>query len=502
MKKTVWRIVCVLHALVLLGAVSTFAQKAPTDNSALNNLRLDLDQIFTDSRFIGAHWGVQVYSLDRSESLYERDADRLLIPASNLKIITAAVALMRLGADYRFRTILFTDGAVVNGTLEGDLIVAGFGDPSITVKNPNEDPFSVFRIWARKLKSLGIHKISGDILGDGSSFERSNLGQGWAWDDLTEGYAAPVSALQFNENRLWLEIVPRGKPGAPPTVRLLPLPLYWIVENRLIIGTKSDTTKIEIERTGTDDSIIVRGIVSPNSPAIIRAVAVTDPVQWYLTAFKNTLEEEGIQVSACRILESNGTVTTSLMSLETHRSPPLSEIIKPLLKDSLNLYAETVTRALGMELKEKGSFAAGKEIVEETLGGMAVDTGRYSYADGSGLSRLNLVSPEALVRILRSVYCHPSFPYFYEALPVAGVEGTLENRLKGTRAENNLRAKTGSLSRVSAISGYITTIDGEMLAFSIIANNFLTPKSDADAAQDRAINKLAAFSRKKANRHK
>ena len=150
-----------------------------------------------------------------------------------------------------------------------------------------------------------------------------------------------------------------------------------------------------------------------------------------------------------------------------------------------------------MELNGGGSFSAGKEIVEETLSRMAIDKNRYSYADGSGLSRRNLASAEMLVRILRSLYRHPHFSYFYDALAIAGQDGTLKSRIKGSKAENNVHAKTGSLSYVSSISGYIKTMDGEMLAFSMIANNFLLPKSEADAAQDKALKNLAQFSRKK-----
>ena len=165
-------------------------------------LRQDLERIFADAKFAGSSWSVEVYSLDRDEVLYEKDASSLLIPASNNKIITASVALMRLGPDYRFKTLILTDGAVKNGILDGNLIVAGFGDPSITAETPEEDPLRIFRSWAEILKSKGIRKISGSILGDGSAFKDSRLGEGWAWDDLAEGYAAPVSALQFNRNRL------------------------------------------------------------------------------------------------------------------------------------------------------------------------------------------------------------------------------------------------------------------------------------------------------------
>lgn len=463
--------------------------------SRARQLRQDLERVFTDAKFAGSSWSVEVYSLDRDEVLYEKDASSLLIPASNNKIITASVALLRLGPDYRFKTLLLTDGAVKNGILDGNLIVEGFGDPSITAETPEEKPLRIFRSWAEALKEKGIRKISGSILGDATAFKDSRLGEGWAWDDLTEGYAAPVSALQFNGNRLWLEIRSRERDGSLPIVRLEPLPLYLFVENELRVQTETAKADIRIERSRTEESVRVRGTVPVGRAVFLKEIAIEDPVRWYLSALKQTLEEESIDVQACAIRETPGVNSRPLQLLHEHQSPPLSEIIRPLLKDSLNLYAETLIRVLGMELRGNGTFKSGKDIVKETLAGMAVDAERYSYADGSGLSRLNLASADVLVRILRSMSQHPHFSSFFDALPIAGHDGTLEHRLKGTLAENNLRAKTGSLSRVSAISGYLKTVDGELLAFSFIANNFLTAKSEVDAAQDRALSMLARFSR-------
>jgi len=473
---------------------SVWADGAPTE--AIKRLYKELDHIFSDRKFSGGRWGVQVYSLDRSENIYARNPSLLFIPASNNKIITAAVALLRLGPDYRFPTLLQTDGTIVDGTLKGNLIVTGCGDPSITVEKPDEDPFQVFRDWASILKENGIRKITGDLIGDGSAFEKTMFGQGWAWDDLTEGYAAPVSALQFNGNRLWIEIKSGRKHGSHPDIEIKPLPDYWIVENRLAANTQNETERISIERGPDDESIVLEGGIPVHRTSITWAVAVRDPVRYYLSALKHVLGKEGIDVLACGTREEQTENPRSLTTIWAHNSHPLSEIIKPLLKDSLNLHAETLTRIFGIEHNGKGSFESGKELVEETLNRMAIDKGSYSYADGSGLSRRNLSSAEILVRILRSMYRSPHFLHFYDALAIAGTDGTLENRLKGRATENNVRAKTGSMASVSAISGYLKTADGEMLAFSILANNFIVPKSEVDAAQDEALKLLAGFSRK------
>ncbi|MEJ2109228.1 MAG: D-alanyl-D-alanine carboxypeptidase/D-alanyl-D-alanine-endopeptidase [Acidobacteriota bacterium] len=493
-------ILCLFAAWISVSVPFSHADEIP-GNETLERLRLDLDRIFTEDKFEGSNWGVQVFSLDRETCLYERNPNLLLIPASNMKIVTSAVALMRLGPDYRFRTLLLTDGDIVDGVLDGNLIVVGYGDPSISSEKPEEDPLRTFRNWACKLKEKGIHKISGDILGDGSSFEHSMLGKGWEWDDLTEGYAAPINALQFNRNRMWIEIAPRNNRGSAPSVSLSPLPRYWIVENKLQVRNENEKTNILIERNDSDEILIIRGSIPSGKSKTYKEVAVENPIRWYLTSLKHALELEQIEVSACGTREIERINPNSMKQLELHLSDPLSDIMKPLLKESLNLYSETLLRALGLELNGSGSFLGGKEIVEETLERMAIDGDRYSYADGSGLSRLNLLSAEELVRVLRSMYRHPYFDYFYDALAIAGIDGTLENRLRGTPAEANLRAKTGSLSRVSAISGYLKTVDGEMLAISMIANNYLVPKSEADAAQDRAIVRLTKFKREASADH-
>ncbi len=482
--------ILIFIAIWLVGGNAEPSGNAYPVNEAIDRLRFDLDRIFSDSRFAGAQWGVQIYSLDREETLYERDAAQLLIPASNTKIITAAVSLLQLEPDYRFRTLISANGVIENGTLDGDLIVTGFGDPSITVHSPNEDPFETFRSWARILKEKGIRKISGNILGDGSAFGHSILGKGWEWNDLTEGYAAPVSALQFNGNRQWLEIHPTKSNSPHPSIRILPLPLYWIVENELSVKAEADDFNIEIERNEIDESMTLRGIVPANSRVIRKEVAVSNPTHWYLSALKHALEMEQIDTRSCSIQSIKELPSKPLTQLIEHQSEPLSEILKPMLKESLNLYAETLIRVLGLELKSRGSFENGKEIIEETLDSMAISANRYAYADGSGLSRLNLVSSAVLVRILRAMHRNPYFTYFYDALAIAGQDGTLENRLKGSGIENHLHAKTGSLSGVSAITGYLKTGENEMLAFSMIANNFLVPKSEVETAQDRALKVL------------
>jgi D-alanyl-D-alanine carboxypeptidase/D-alanyl-D-alanine-endopeptidase (penicillin-binding protein 4) len=480
---------CATHSAAIITPVSRIAD-------ARTLLRDDLERIFSDANFAGAQWGVEVVSLDRGEILYERNSGRLSMPASNNKILTVSSALLRLGPNYRYVTRVMTDGDVVGETLKGNLVIVGAGDPSTAARFREGDPFWVFKDWAARLKEKGVRILEGDLLGDDRAFGYSMLGAGWEWDDLGYGYAAPVSALQFNENLVALEISPGDTVGSQATIKQLPLPDYLTVECRVVTAAPETEAQIEVARGRESNSIVLRGAVPWKSKPTRQTVAVESPVDYYLRALKRTLAEAGIEVAAAQTRAVRETSARPLAPLWTYESPPLAEIVKQTLKVSQNLYAETLARTLGLALRGEGSFAAGKAVVEEALRDMAIENGSYAYVDGSGLSRLDLVSADTMVRIFKFMYRHKYFQQFYDALPIAGVDGTIASRMKGTRAENNAHAKTGSIAYVRSLSGYVRTADGEMLAFSMIANNFLVPSRAAEYVQDAAVERLANFTRR------
>jgi len=472
------------------------AQAAIPANDGLRSLGVDLDRIFSDRAIARAQVGVVVYSLNRSEVLYEKNASRLFIPASCNKVITSAAALARLGPEYRFETRLVTDGPVEDGELKKNLIVVGSGDPANSARFYAGDSFAVFKKWAAALKEMEIRRISGGILGYDGAFPPPKLGSGWEWEDLAYPYAAPVTALQFNDNMIELRITPGDPQGTPASVNTFPLAGYLKVHNMIVTGPPRSRTEIRLEpRRGATEVVAARGTIPLKNAVVSQNVAARRPVAYYLAALKWVLAQEGIDVEDCETTEAKSYPATSTQLLR-HKSPPLSEILKPLLKDSLNLYAETLTRTLGLVVKGEGSFAKGKEVVEETLDQMGIKKEDYRYADGSGLSRLNLQSPESLVRVLRFMYRHRSYSHFYDALPVAGVDGTLAGRMKGSKAAGNVRAKTGTISGVSAICGYVASAEREMLAFAIILNNYTGSRAAAETVQDRAMERLVNFSRK------
>jgi serine-type D-Ala-D-Ala carboxypeptidase/endopeptidase (penicillin-binding protein 4) len=459
-------------------------------------LRKELTEIFSDRRFPDTQWGVAIISLDRKELLFEKNSRKLYVPASNNKILTIAAALLQLGPDYRFKTQVFAEGSVVHGALKGNLIVAGFGDPSSSSRMGSKDPRETFRDWAAKLKTQGIRSIEGKIIGNDSSFEESVYGRGWAWDDLMEGYAAPISALQFNENMITLELFPGSDINSFAKITTKPLSNYPAIDPKVRTQLSGSSPSIDITQDRASETLSIRGTVPMNTASISRPVAVQFPIQYYLAAFKQVLTEEGIETTNCKIEESREALPQSATLLWTHNSLPLSDLLQPALKLSLNLFNETLLRVMGLELRGEGSYLKGKEAVDEALVKMDIPKDGYSYADASGLSRLNLVSAEMMIRILTYMHQHQYFPYFYSSLSIAGVDGTLKNRMIGTSAGNNVHAKTGTLSHVSAISGYVKTSDGEMLAFSIIANNFPGSKELAENLQNSVLIQLADFSRK------
>ena len=502
-RKIVWPPLFLLLTTGMLAgcAPKSAATMPPAVRTAdsIDHLRTDLDRIFSDPNFTDAQWGIEVLSLDRGDVLYGLNAYRLYMPASNNKLVTTAPALLRLGPDFRYETRVSANGEILDGVLRGELVIIGGGDPTAAPRFHNGDPFLLFKEWATRLKEKGIRKIEGAIVGDGSAFPPPGIGMGWEWDDLLYGYATPISALQFNENLFTMEIVPGDAEGAPAAVRCSPLPDYVTIDSKVTTAAPGSENRVEIRRGEGEESLVVEGTVAREGSPERETLAVQLPVRYFLTALRKTLQDEGIDVAQAAVRSSDDPgfhVSVGSQLLWVQPSPPLSEIIKPLLKVSQNLYAETLARTLGLAVRKEGSFEAGRAVVEEVLERMAVPKGTYAYVDGSGLSRSNLVTADMLIRILKYMYRQKSFAQFYDALPIAGVDGTIGGRMKGTQAENNVHGKTGSIRYVRCLSGYVRTSEGEMLAFAMLANNFLVSSRAAEYVQDSALQRLAAFHRK------
>ncbi len=462
-------------------------------------LQAEIDTLLTDPAFANAHWGVMVQSVETGEILYRHNQRKLFMPASNMKVVTGSVALARLGADHRFRTRVAACGSIdsVSGTLNGDLLVVGGGDPSISKRfSEDEDPLDTFRDCADSLEALGITRISGNVIGDDDLFDDVHIGPGWAWDYLGAAYAAEIGALLFNEGALGIRFTAGAEVGDTAGQTAVPNTAYVMLHGDVVTTGDSTGVSVYAWRRPFANDVDVGGTIWIGHQSRTRYVAPFDPTMYFMTVLHETLVGEGVAVAGTP--GDRDTVSTSCDSPRTlfvHQSPELGQILQPLMKQSQNQIGEMLLRYLGAVETDTGSIVTGRRAVAATLTSWGIPGDSYVYYDGSGLSRYNYLAPEAIVRILRTMARRSDFNVFYDALPIAGVDGTLENRMRGSRAEDNARAKTGFISNARALSGYVTTRDDELLAFSIIANNFDTPVRPVEWVQDLIVERLANFQR-------
>jgi serine-type D-Ala-D-Ala carboxypeptidase/endopeptidase (penicillin-binding protein 4) len=452
-------------------------------------LRRDIDAVLSAPAISRVSWGLLVRSLDRNETLYSLNAGRLMVPASNLKILTLAAAADRLGWDFTYLTRIVANGRIEEGTLDGDLVVVGSGDPSLG----DRDSSTVFDAWSESLRSAGIHRVRGRVIGDDRLFGDEPIGMGWSWDDLAEGYAAGATALQYNENSVQAAIAPGPEVGAPAAIVLTPATGGLTVRNRLSTSARGEKATIHIRRLPGSSIVDFSGSVPAASETRLQMLSVDDPALYYASTVRAALMMRGIDVEGPAV---------SIRSLETlpageqrttvveHRSPPLSTLAVTLMKHSQNLYAETLVKTLGGTIGPP-TTEQGLHVVNEVLQAWGVDPDDVVERDGSGLSRYNYVTAGALVTVLTHAYNDERIRGPFEAsLPVAGVDGTLEHRLKGSSAQGRVRAKTGSMAGIRSWSGYVTTTAGETLVFSMLANNFRAPADAVNLAADAVMVRL------------
>ena len=453
------------------------------------------DSLIDDPMFRSANWGVLVIDALSGDTLYSRNAGKLFMPASNQKLLTGATALAQLGADYTFETQVLGAAYPVNGILTGDLAIVGSGDPSFSDSLAGGSALTPFRAFADSLVARGISEITGRLIRGGDAFPDSTLGMGWAWDDLDYSYSAPVDELLLNEGYAEITVVGGARAGDPVTVRTSPTrtaPQLGAVE--VVTGNACCVARSKVEWfgdvRGVRPVVALRGIVRPGDSVTVE-VALRHPASAWLDAFAEVLAERGITVRGG--VEPNLLADTSGMSvLASRRSPPLRDILRRFEKPSQNQIGEMLFKTLGLVRAGSGTADSGRAIVERQLLEWGADSAGFAVRDGSGLSRHDYVSPETIVHVLDAMRRHPDFRVFYDALPIGGVDGTIGSRMKGTLAEGNVHAKTGTLDKARALSGYVTTADGRLLIFSMLANNHVVPNRMVERVQDALVAWLAA----------
>jgi D-alanyl-D-alanine carboxypeptidase/D-alanyl-D-alanine-endopeptidase (penicillin-binding protein 4) len=465
-----------------------------------------IDSAIDQSELASARWGVSIISLTSGKEVYGRNAAQLFIPASNMKIYTTAVALDLLGADYRWRTSAYAktqpDAA---GTISGDLTLYGRGAPDLVAQAKKDGGDGSLAQLADALYQRGIRQVRGNVIGDESYFRGETVGDGWPWTDLQWYFGAEASALSINDNEIQLSILPPAKTDTPPRVNENDAVDYLSIENRLTVVKRGERLTIGIDRGLSDNKVRVWGEFPLGTKGFGARLSVPNPSLWAATHLLKALKDRGIQVQGSaetrdsRVARNERFDPSASTELAFVSSKPLGEIVGDTNKASINLYAELLLRTLGRERgnlvstptpvgRERGDDESGLEVIRLWLSRAGISTAGMALHDGSGLSRLNLVTPESISKVLVSISKTAAGPVFRASLPISGRDGTLGGRLE--KLSDRVVAKTGSLTYTTSLSGYVTVTGGEILAFSILCND-QTSRASSTRVIDQIVSILA-----------
>jgi serine-type D-Ala-D-Ala carboxypeptidase/endopeptidase (penicillin-binding protein 4) len=449
----------------------------------LEELRAGIEEVLRRPELAPALVAVKVVSLDTGRTLFEENAGKLLVPASNMKLYTVAAALDRLSPEFRFKTSVYAAARPdASGTVRGDLLIYGRGDPTFAASLNGGDYWKAIDELAERIKATGLKRVEGDLVGDESYFTGAPQGFGWEWSDLTWHDGAEVSALSVNDNALDLIVKPGATVGAQCSITTGPPTPLVTITNRTTTSARGSKRELVVYRGLGENVIEVGGSLPLDDQGWTASVAVSRPGLLFVYMLRASLAARGVEVrgrsrtvDARALTQGASKPTASLVEIASRESEPLSTIAGYALKPSQNLYAELILRALGRATATDAKLSseeAGIETIKSFLRSAGVETNEALFTDGSGLSRRDLVTASATIQLLTFMSRHRYASAFREALPVAGVDGTLRNRMKGTPAAGNVRAKTGTLTGVASLSGYATTAAGERLVFSLMLNNY------------------------------
>ncbi len=507
-------VICALITIASLATSFNVLAQAPIDtrgrtvsNAAaprtLAELQGRIEEIVRQPALDPGFFAVKIVSLDSGSVIFEQNANKFVRPASNMKLYTVAAAFDRLTADYHFMTSVYAKEKPDKGTIKGDLIIYGRGDPSIAARFNNGDYFKGINDLADRIVAAGVKRVKGDLVGDESYFNGAPLGSGWEWEDLTWAYGAQISALSVNDNGIDLNVKPGDKVGAPVIITTgPPSASFMTIVNRATTSAAGARSDLNIYRGLGANTLEITGSVPLGGNGFAGGVAIPDPALAFVSMLREALVKRGVKIdgrartidarsgaslvhatdSLARLSLNAGEapLPSALLEIVSLQSPPFSAIAAQTLKPSQNQYTELILRTLGKmqpgiagdpnRLRDVES--AGLVVVGNFLRQAGIGESDVALNDGSGLSRNDLITANSTVQLLTFMSKHKYFAQFRDALPIAGVDGTLRTRMRGTPAEGNLRAKTGSLSSVASLSGYVTTAAGEHLVFSMMLNNY------------------------------
>ncbi|MED3688272.1 D-alanyl-D-alanine carboxypeptidase/D-alanyl-D-alanine-endopeptidase [Peribacillus butanolivorans] len=451
----------------------------------------EIQRILNESPALaGALVGISIRSAETGELIYERGSQTRLRPASNLKLLTAAAALETLGDDYVFQTELYIKGLQVDHVLQGDVYLKGKGDPTLLEKDFDE--------LAASLRQNQVQIVHGNLIGDDTWYDDVRYSKDLVWSDEYEYYGAAVSALSASPNEdydtgtILVEVSPGKKAGKEATVKMKPETEYVEIINKTKTVAADGKKKIDVERFHGKNVITVSGTIPEHAGQTKEWFSVTDPTEYALNLFEKSMKKQGIKVVGEK---KQGKTPVDARMIATHESMPLSQLLIPFMKLSNNSHAEVLVKEMGKAANRDGSWEDGLKVAKSQLTLMGLDMHTIKMRDGSGISQVNMIPANEITSLLYAVQEKAWFPAYLNALPVAGVEermvgGTLRKRMKKTNATGNVRAKTGTISGTSSLSGYVTTKRGEKIIFSILLNNFVEEKG-ITAIQDKIVVMLA-----------
>ena len=478
------------------GAPSPSVTVGPTPSVRLA-LRQFIDSMVDAPEFRSAQWGVLIVDAARAETLYAHNADKLFMPASNMKLLTGTTALVQLGADYRWSTSMLARGVVRDSLLTGDLIVRGNGDPSVSDHMQAGDALAPLRALADSLRAHGINRVRGHLVAAPSPFTDSPLGYGWSWSDLDDAYSAGVDALYFNEG--FTQVVVHGGTRAGDAVRATTRPASTYPALVVTAHTSAPlapgasaadseaASAIVVTHDSSHTGVLVAGTVAAGD-SVVKEITFRHQGEAYLAALLEAMASRGIVIE-----KGGGAPMGAEVPLFTMRSPPLRKVLPFFEKPSQNQIGEILFKTLALEKTGVGRADSAARIVSQQVLSWGAAADGFAIRDGSGLSRHDYLSPRTIVTVLGAITTHPDFRAFHDALPIAGVDGTIRNRMKGTAAQGNLRGKTGTLDKARSLSGYVTTADGRQLIFSVLCNNFVVPTRRVDQVSDAIGVRLASL---------
>ena len=486
-----------LLATLALAAQTAKHRKKPTDDNRLGEA---IDQILSDPDVARGFWGIDVVALDTGQHLFGLNENRLFTPASNTKLFTTAAAFGLIGPEFRFKTTVESMGSIDKyGRLNSDLVVVGRGDPNLSGRTlpyylhteRKSPPIQALIDLADQLVQKGLKYVDGDVVADDSYYVFERYGEGWSQDDLAWEWGAPVSALTINDNVLFVNILPADRPGEKAFLNITPFPEYYRIDNRVTTTPQgTGPRKVFINREPGSNQVTIWGNIPVDDTGEGEMLAIEDPAEFSAKLFSNLLEQRGVTIygrprtrhtelasmqtfSVTTIASGGGSENSAHavptpMVLASHESMPLYDDLRVVNKVSQNLHAELALRMLGKEKGTSGSIQGGLEVLHGFLTSAGIQSDQFVFYDGSGLSRENLVSPAAVVRLLQYAKLQPWGPLFEDTLPVSGVDGSLGDRLK-TPPYKGLRARQDRLAQSRQFAfGVCHDNDRPNVAFSIL----------------------------------